>query len=105
MNKDKSFTAMAQGEYDYGVDVICINSEEFGDMMKIMAQEGAIYITKDQAQKFFFTEEATVIFNGVEHLVIGKHPLHPAMVLERPDDTFITVALDTYLKLEAGRLL
>ena len=100
MSKGKSFIAMAQGEVDYGVDVICINSEEFGDMMTIMAQEGAFYITKDQAHKFFFTEEATVIFNGVEHLVIGKHPLKPVVVLERPDNTFVTVTLDVYLKLE-----
>lgn len=55
--------------------------------------------------KIRFTEEATVMFEGVEHLVIGKHPLHPAVVLERPDNTFITVSLDVYLKLGAGRLL
>lgn len=41
-----------------------------------------------------------VIFNKVKYLVIGNHPLHPAVVLEHPDDTFITVSLDVYLKLE-----
>ena len=47
-----SFLANAQGAGDYQVEVVKVN-----DKMTICAEEGAIYITKEQAAKFFgFTE-------------------------------------------------
>ncbi len=53
------FKAMAQGEVDYSVDVFPIESTEFGSMMTIGAQEGAIYITKEQAMQFWNLADAT----------------------------------------------
>lgn len=47
-----SFLANAQGAGDYQVEVVKVNNK-----MTICAEEGAIYITKEQAAKFFgFTE-------------------------------------------------
>jgi hypothetical protein len=43
-----SFLANAQGEGDYQVEVVKVN-----DKMTICAEECAIYITKEQAAKFF----------------------------------------------------
>lgn len=43
-----SFLANAQGGGDYQVEVVKVN-----DKMTICAEEGAIYITKEQAAKFF----------------------------------------------------
>jgi len=45
------------------------------------------------------SEVKYVIFDKVEYLVIGNHPLHPAVVLEHPDGTFITMSLGAYLKI------
>jgi hypothetical protein len=47
------FDAMAQGKVDYTVPVDCIQSDTHGPMMAIMAQEGVIYITREQAMAFF----------------------------------------------------
>ncbi len=47
------FLAMAQGEHDYLVEVFPIGTEEFGILMTIGAEEGAIYITREQARIFF----------------------------------------------------
>lgn len=44
---------MAQGRFDYELPAIRINSEKHGDMLTIMAEEGAIYVTKEQAMKFW----------------------------------------------------
>ena len=44
---------MAQGKHDYELPAIRINSEKHGDMMVIMSEEGAIYVTKEQAMKFW----------------------------------------------------
>lgn len=48
-----SFKALAQGEVDYAVDVIHTRLPGQGDRMTICAQEGAIYITREQAKAFF----------------------------------------------------
>jgi hypothetical protein len=47
------FMAMAQGEVDYAVKVIPMKSEQYGDLMVVMATEEAVYVTKDQAKRFF----------------------------------------------------
>ena len=47
------FSAMAQGKQDYTVPVIRIKDETIGDLMTICATEEAVYITKEQAMKFF----------------------------------------------------
>jgi len=47
------FMAMAQGAVDYAVEVVPIKSENYGDLMTVIATEEAIYITKDQAKRFF----------------------------------------------------
>jgi hypothetical protein len=50
----KKFKAMAQGRVDYSVDVIPVESNgNFGTMMGICTEEGAVYITKQQAKEFF----------------------------------------------------
>ena len=49
----EQFTAMAQGEADYSVDVIPVECAEYGILMCICSEEAAIYITKEQAAKFF----------------------------------------------------
>jgi hypothetical protein len=51
---NEPFKAMAQGICDYSVDVIPLKGkDEFGTMMCVCAEEGAIYITKEQAKIFF----------------------------------------------------
>lgn len=47
------FKAMAQGKFDYSVNVIPITSPKHGTMMCVCSDEAAIYITKEQAAKFF----------------------------------------------------
>jgi hypothetical protein len=54
----EDFEAMAQGACDYRVAVIETSTEEFGSMMTICATEEAVYITKEQAMKFFGLVEA-----------------------------------------------
>lgn len=50
----EEFTAMTQGIVeDYNTNVIPIETDDYGTMMCICSEEGAIYITKDQAIKFF----------------------------------------------------
>lgn len=53
MLKHQPFTAMAQGHTDYNVDVIAIDSRNYGMLMTICATEEAVYITKEQAMAFF----------------------------------------------------
>lgn len=48
-----AFKAMAQGLCDYTVDVFPIESQEYGTLMTIGAQEGAIYVTKAQEMAFW----------------------------------------------------
>ena len=56
--KHKEFKALAQGKSDYEVEVIPIKSNgRFGTMMCVCADEGAIYVTKQQAKEFFGLEE------------------------------------------------
>lgn len=52
-NKDDEFYVMAQGVVDYSLPVIRMKHDEYGDMLTIMATEEAIYITKEQAMKFW----------------------------------------------------
>lgn len=47
------FTALAQGQTDYTVQVIHTNPEPYGDLMTICATEEAVYITREQAKAFF----------------------------------------------------
>lgn len=47
------FFCMTQGVQDYWTKVIPLESKEHGTMMVICAEEGAIYITREQAQEFF----------------------------------------------------
>lgn len=49
----EQFTAMAQGKVDYSVDVIPVECAEYGTLMCICSEGAAIYITKEQAAKFF----------------------------------------------------
>ena len=41
------FTALAQGQTDYTVQVIHTNPEPYGDLMTICATEEAVYITRE----------------------------------------------------------
>jgi len=54
------FKAMAQGKADYEVDVISIDDKERGTMMCVCSEEAAIYITKEQAAKFFGFSDAVL---------------------------------------------
>ena len=47
------FFAMAQGVHDYSVPVIRTNTDEFGDMLTLMTEYAAFYVTKEQAMTFF----------------------------------------------------
>lgn len=49
----EQFKAMAQGKTDYSVDVMPVKSTEYGTLMCVCSDEAAIYITKEQAAKFF----------------------------------------------------
>lgn len=49
----EQFDAMAQGRCDYTIQVIATSTPKFGTMMTICATEEAVYITKEQAMKFF----------------------------------------------------
>jgi hypothetical protein len=49
----EQFKAMAQGKADYSVDVMPVKSTEYGTLMCVCSDEAAIYITKEQAAKFF----------------------------------------------------
>ncbi len=53
----REFEASAQGKCDYKVDVIPIKDVHGQPMMCICADEGAIYVTEEQAKKFFGLEE------------------------------------------------
>lgn len=55
------FQAMAQGEHDYSVDVFPIAHPTYGTLMVIGAQEGAIYITREQAKEFFGLVEPVMV--------------------------------------------
>lgn len=61
----EKFQAMAQGKVDYTLPVFPIGKEndEFGTMMVIGADEGAIYITREQAMKFFGLYESPQTVN------------------------------------------
>jgi transcriptional regulator with PAS, ATPase and Fis domain len=48
-----NFTGMGQGKYDFITEAFYMKSKEFGDMIVIDSSDGAIYITKEQAMKFF----------------------------------------------------
>ena len=54
MSKYQQFTALAQGRTNYEIEVIAI-TPSIGDtpLMTVCATEEAIYITKEQAMKFF----------------------------------------------------
>lgn len=47
------FKAMAQGSVDYEVDVMYINTEDYGRLMCICTDEATVYITREQAKRFF----------------------------------------------------
>lgn len=51
------FRVMAQGRFDYTIPVMSMSTPQFGQMLTIMAEEGAIYVTRDQAKAFFGLEE------------------------------------------------
>ena len=57
-----------------------------------------------QLQKRFYdyrhSQHKIVSLNGIEHLFIGYHPEQPVVILETPENEFITVSLGEYLKLE-----
>lgn len=55
----QQFLAMAQGKNDYSVHAFPTTSKEFGTMITLGAEEGAIYITKAQAMEFFGLVEPT----------------------------------------------
>lgn len=42
----------------------------------------------------------TVIFNGTQHLFISYHPEQPVVILENPENEFVTVSIGEYLKLK-----
>lgn len=48
-----AFLVMVQGKYDYTLEAFCIYSKEYGRMMVIGSEEGAIYVTREQAKAFF----------------------------------------------------
>ena len=50
---ETGFKVMAQGVVDYQLEAIPISCEDFGTMICICSEEGAIYITRDQAKAFF----------------------------------------------------
>lgn len=47
------FKAMAQGQVDYETDVMCLNTSDYGKLMCICTEDAAVYITREQAKKFF----------------------------------------------------
>ena len=53
--KHQEFFANAQGIVDYTVPVFAVNND-----MVIATEEGAVYITKEQAMKFFNLVDAPV---------------------------------------------
>lgn len=52
-NPETGFKVMVQGVADYQLEAVPISCEDFGVMICICSEEGAIYITKDQAKAFF----------------------------------------------------
>ena len=49
----EEFKAVCQGEVDWTVQVVHGNMKDLGHCMVIGTEEGAIYITKEQAKIFF----------------------------------------------------
>jgi hypothetical protein len=47
------FKAMAQGRVDYTLDAFAVTTDEYGVMMAIATEDSVIYVTKEQAMKFF----------------------------------------------------
>jgi len=53
MKMETVMYVMAQGKVDYELEVIRVYTKQSGDMMTIVTEEGAIYVTKEQAMKFW----------------------------------------------------
>jgi hypothetical protein len=51
------FWAMAQGKADYVVPAFEVYHEKHGSMLAISTEEGAVYITREQAKVFFHLSE------------------------------------------------
>lgn len=51
--RHQPFMAMAQGKFDYSVEVIHQDIAPYGPLMVVCATEEAVYITKQQAMDFF----------------------------------------------------
>jgi len=94
------FEAMVQGKYDYSTEVFSMDSDRFGKMMVICAEEGAIYITRKQAEDFFDDKPRLVMKGGESYLFIGYHPEHPIVILENSCNNYINITLGEYLELE-----
>lgn len=54
----ETFHALAQGKTDYILEVVYTNPYTIGPAMTVMASAEAVYITKEQAMKFFNLVEA-----------------------------------------------
>ena len=54
---ESEFWLMAQGEHDYVVHAVPVHNKEHGTMLVACTVEGAIYLTKEQAMKFFDLQE------------------------------------------------
>ncbi len=94
------FKAMVQGKYDYDTEVFSMESDRYGKMMVICAEEGAIYITRSQSETFFDDKPRLVVKEGESHLFIGYHPEHPVVILENSSNEYVNITLDEYLNLE-----
>ncbi len=94
------FEAMVQGEYDYNTEVFAMESDRYGKMMVICTEEGAIYITRYQAETFFNDKPRLVIKEDEPHLFIGYHPEHPVVILENSSNEYVNITLGEYLNLE-----
>lgn len=47
------FRVMAQGQTDHTLEAFQISSKEFGVMLTIATPDAAVYVTREQAGKFF----------------------------------------------------
>jgi len=68
------FRVMAQGQNDHTLEAFQISSKEFGVMLTIATPDAAVYVTREQAAKFFgFSTE--LMSDRVDALVLENQSL------------------------------
>lgn len=100
------FTALAQGKACYTIEVIPARPDVEGDvLMAVCTREEDIYITKEQAMKFFgLVEPTTLPAINIRCETVGPHAVGtttlPVIRVEQEDDGSYTAVTDHWPNFE-----